>query len=172
MRSKYSLQSSLGLTVCAFVLPLNTLKTCLYHMLCGYKKESGEPSGYLGSWNHKRNRWWLKRFYYLTEHRVYGYSHQTPSSSRRQISSPENLLLPWPFFAWQWYFSQVHSFRDADVSPVRYRLGQLGSPLPSWFLYRSKAKNALPCVWFVYWHSNPKSSHNILRSLKRRNFRE
>jgi len=25
----------------SLVLPLNTLKTCLHYMLCGYKKESG-----------------------------------------------------------------------------------------------------------------------------------
>ena len=51
VRSKYCFRpedlpsAGFSLTVCAFALPLNTLKTCLYRMLCGYKKESGEPSG-------------------------------------------------------------------------------------------------------------------------------
>jgi len=39
MRSKYCLQSSFGLIVRIFVLPLNTLKTCLHYMLCKYKRE-------------------------------------------------------------------------------------------------------------------------------------
>ena len=52
MRSKYCfsglktcLQPSFVLKVGTFVLQPNTLKTCLHYMLCGYKKESGEPSG-------------------------------------------------------------------------------------------------------------------------------
>ena len=48
LRSKYCLQPSFGLIMCTFVLPLNTLKTCSYYMLCGYKKEMGEPSGFSG----------------------------------------------------------------------------------------------------------------------------
>ena len=42
---KTCLQPSFGLIVRTFVLPLNTLKTCLHYMLCGHKKKSGEPSG-------------------------------------------------------------------------------------------------------------------------------
>ena len=42
---KTCLQPSFGLTMCTSVLSLNTLKTCLHYTLCGYKKESGEPSG-------------------------------------------------------------------------------------------------------------------------------
>ena len=41
---KTCLQPSFGLTMCTSVLSLNTLKTCLHYTLCGYKKESGEPS--------------------------------------------------------------------------------------------------------------------------------
>ena len=46
---KTCLQPSFGLIMCTPVLSLNTLKTCLYYTLCVYKKESGEPSGSLGS---------------------------------------------------------------------------------------------------------------------------
>ena len=154
--------------MCTFVLPPNTLKTCLHYMLCGYKKENGEPSGSLGSWNQKRNRWLLKMI--LLSNRTPSVWILPPNAELFKTTNifTRNFASPLTFLR----FSQLHSFRDADVSPVRYRLGQLGSPLPSWFLYRSKAKNALPCVWFVYWHSNSKSSQNILRSLKRRNFRE
>ena len=35
--------------MCTPVLSLNTLKTCLHYMLCGYKKEVGEPSGSSGA---------------------------------------------------------------------------------------------------------------------------
>ena len=42
---KTCLQPSFGLTVRTFVLPLNTLKTCLHYMLGGYKKESGRTFG-------------------------------------------------------------------------------------------------------------------------------
>ena len=39
LHSKYCLQSSFGLIVRIFVLPLNTLKTCLHYMLYKYKRE-------------------------------------------------------------------------------------------------------------------------------------
>ena len=42
---KTCLQPSFGLIVCTFVLPLNPLKTFTHCILCGYKKEIGEPSG-------------------------------------------------------------------------------------------------------------------------------
>ena len=52
MRSKYCFSAwrpvfsrLFGLIVCTFVLPLNTLKTFTHYILCGYKKENGEPSG-------------------------------------------------------------------------------------------------------------------------------
>ena len=53
MRSKFCLQSSFGLIVRIFVLPLNTLKTCLHYMLCKYKREK------------KGSLWGLQFFYWV-----------------------------------------------------------------------------------------------------------